>query len=250
MFKLMIVEDEPLERIALRKITQRSFYDIDIVEDAKNGTEGIEKARRFQPDIILMDIRMPETSGLEAQKRIIQYLPNVKTIILTAHSDFQYAQEAIKEGVFDYLLKPVRPDDLNKSIKKALAMMYKTPLSAEKTKPEDTASGKEMLKSALRYIELHYMKEIKLNTVAEKVHLNPQYFSRIFKKEFHVTFTEYVTQLRIEAAKKLLLQTERPVYRIAIELGFADAAYFSKVFFKSVQCTPIEFRKRQEYCVQ
>lgn len=96
MYKLMIVEDEPLERKALRIILKKEFYNIDIIEDSKNGEEAVLKAKVFKPDIILMDIKMPEKTGLDAQKEIIEFLPNVKTIIITAYEQFSYAQTAIK----------------------------------------------------------------------------------------------------------------------------------------------------------
>lgn len=247
MYKLMIVEDEPLERMALRKIVQREFYSINIVEDAKNGSEGITKAKLYHPDIILMDIRMPKTNGIEAQKKIIKFHPNVKSIILTAYSDFNYAQQAIKYGVIDYLLKPSKPDDLKKAINKAIESIQKTTSFTNQHENEKTGlSGQHILQNALRFIENNITKELRLHEIAELVHLNPQYFSRLFKKEIGLTFTEYVTNLRIEKAKRLLLDSDMPIYRIATELGFSDAAYFSKVFLKCENQSPLEYRKNQE----
>lgn len=242
MYKLMIVEDEPLERLALRKIIQRMYFNIDILQDAKNGTEAIEIAKLYQPDIILMDIRMPETTGLEAQKRIIKFLSHVKTIILTAYSEFSYAQEAIQHGVIDYLLKPVKPEDLKKSIDKAIENLERMHAPGSRNSKAELV-GENIIKSALNYIEKNFAQELKLNTVAEFVHLNPQYFSRYFKKEVGLTFTEYVNKLRIEKAKKLLLETNKPIYRIAMEVGFSDPAYFNKVFLKMEKQPPYKFKQ-------
>lgn len=241
----MIAEDEPLERMALRKIINRDLCHIDILEDAKDGTEAVEMARLYRPDIILMDIRMPEMTGIEAQKKIIKFLPNVKTIIVTAYGDFSFAQEAIKYGVIDYLLKPARPDDIKKAIEKAIALIRKDSL-AETDNLNDEHSEQHILTQAVRYIDKHYQEELRLGSVAEFVHLNPQYLSRLFKKELGTTFTEYLTGLRINKAKRLLLETTMPIYRIAVELGFSDAAYFSKVFLKSEGQSPFEFRKNHK----
>lgn len=238
----MIVEDEPLERIGLRKIIQRDCHNIELLEDSKNGIEAIDNAKKYRPDIILMDIRMPEMTGLEAQQRIYQSLPLTKTIILTAYSDFNYAQEAIKHGVHDYLLKPIRPVDLKKAVNSAINAIDKTKVSSSAQPPHQ--SGHSILKSVIRYIENHYSEDIKLNDVAEYVHLNPQYFSRYFKKEMGVNFTEYVTKLRIEKAKSYLLKTDKPIYRIAVDLGFNDASYFCKVFLKYENQTPVEYKKK------
>ncbi|MCM3691895.1 response regulator transcription factor [Neobacillus niacini] len=246
MIKLLIVEDEPLERVALRKIIQRDFNNIEIIEDAKNGIEAIEKAKAHRPDVILMDIRMPETTGIEAQKKIIQFLPTVKTIIVTAYGDFSYAQEAIKYGVTDYLLKPAKPADIKKAIEKAISLNIKV-VPTSTTPIFDSNSTQQLLMEAIGYIEKNYKSEIRLTEVAKMVHLNPQYFSRLFKKELGTTFTEYVTKIRIDKAKALLTETNLPIYRIAVELGFSDAAYFSKVFLKYEKESPHEYKKHHEH---
>jgi YesN/AraC family two-component response regulator len=98
----------------------------------------------------------------------------------------------------------------------------------------------------LRYIDRHYRKDLKLSEVADHVHLNPQYFSRYFKQRMGLTFTEYVSKLRIKEAKALLAGSNLPIYRIAVELGFSDAAYFTKVFAKYEKQTPIQFKKIPE----
>ena len=240
MYKLMIIDDEPLERFALRKIIGNKYFNISIVEDAKDGTEAVERAKIYRPNIILMDIRMPEISGLEAQKRIIKVLPNVKTIILSAYDEFEYAQEAIKYGVVDYLLKPVKPEDLIKSIDLVIESLIKNKSMGIQS---DGIDEEDILKSVLNYIDQNYCSELKLNTVAEFVHLNPQYFSRYFKKEMGITFTEYVTKLRIEKAKKLLVTTNYPIHRIAAELGFSDPSYFNKVFLKYEKQPPYKYKQ-------
>ena len=242
MFNLLIAEDVPIERMALRKIIQRLYVNINILADAKNGVEAIEQARLYQPDIILMDIRMPEISGLEAQKRIMKFLPNIKTIILTAYSEFEYAQEAIKYGVSDFLLKPVRPEDLKDAIDSILLSLKKDTPAISKNK-KNHSNETSILKNILYFIDQHFCSEIKLNAVAEFAHLNPQYFSRYFKKEMGLTFTNYVMKLRIEKAKQLLNDTDYPIYRIATELGFSDPSYFNKVFLKYVKQPPYKYKQ-------
>lgn len=246
MIKLLIVEDEPLERVALRKIIGREFHNIEILEDAKNGTEAIEMAKTQQPNVILMDIRMPESTGIEAQKKIIQFLPNVKCIIITAYNDFIYAQEAIKYGVIDYLLKPAKPQEIKNAIEKALSLNSKLDRN-HTTNIFENNSTQQILMEVISYIKQNYKHELRLTEVATMVHLNPQYFSRLFKKELGTTFTDYVTKLRIEKAKTLLKESNLPIYRIAVDLGFSDAAYFSKVFLKYEKESPLEFKKRHEH---
>lgn len=241
MYKLMIAEDEPLERRALRIILEKNFFNIEIIDDAKNGIEAIKNARLNKPDIILMDIRMPEKTGLDAQKQIISFLPNVKTIILTAYGDFNYAQTAIKYNVIDYLLKPVRPSDLKNSINKALNLINKE-TSSKISKKSLSGTEENPIKAAIKYINDNYTQQLTLNLVANLVHLNPQYFSRYFKSKTGYTFTQYITKLRIDKAKKLLATSDKSITQISLEVGYIDPAYFSKVFYKSEKKSPCKYK--------
>lgn len=95
----------------------------------------------------------------------------------------------------------------------------------------------------MEYIEEHYTKEsISLNEVAGAVEVSANYFSTMFSQEMEMTFTEYVTQKRMEQAKLLLRQTEKHTGDIALEVGFRDPHYFSFVFKKTQGCTPREYR--------
>ncbi len=110
---------------------------------------------------------------------------------------------------------------------------------------ESVNRSKTVLKRALEYIEENYVQEtLSLNTVAGEVGVSANYFSAIFSQEMEVTFIEYVTQKRMEKAKKLLRQTEKASRDIAQEVGYKDPHYFSFVFKKTQGCTPREYRTR------
>lgn len=105
------------------------------------------------------------------------------------------------------------------------------------------SQSKKLIKKAMGYIEENYAKDsISLNEVAGAVEVSANYFSTVFRQETEMTFTEYVTQKRMEKAKQLLRQTERQSGDIAAEVGFKDPHYFSFVFKKTQGCTPREYR--------
>lgn len=105
------------------------------------------------------------------------------------------------------------------------------------------SQSKKLIKKAVGYIEENYAKDsISLNEVASVVEVSANYFSTVFRQETEMTFTEYVTQKRMEKAKQLLRQTERQSGDIAAEVGFKDPHYFSFVFKKTQGCTPREYR--------
>lgn len=108
---------------------------------------------------------------------------------------------------------------------------------------ESDSRGQKVLKRALEYIEENYTQEtLSLNTIAGEVGVSANYFSAIFSRAMDVTFVEYVTQKRMEKAKKLLRQTEKHSGDIALEVGYKDPHYFSFVFKKTQGCTPREYR--------
>lgn len=105
------------------------------------------------------------------------------------------------------------------------------------------SQSKKLIKRAILYIEENYTKDsISLNEVAGAVEVSANYFSTVFRQETGMTFTEYVTKKRMDKAKQLLRQTERPSGDIAAEVGFKDSHYFSFVFKKTQGCTPREYR--------
>ncbi|WP_027087113.1 response regulator [Cohnella panacarvi] len=113
--KLLIVDDEQIERDGLEAILRSGFPDADI-RQAKNGMKAIEAVPEFKPDLILMDIKMPGISGLEAVERIREDYPDMRFIIVTAYEMFDYARKALKLGVEDFLLKPSRASEIIESV--------------------------------------------------------------------------------------------------------------------------------------
>ena len=106
MLKLLIADDERIERDALRYIITRESSTIGEISEAANGKEAIEKTFELKPDIIFLDIKMPGISGLDAARRIKAELPEARLVFLTAFDYFDYAHEAIRIGVEDFIVKP------------------------------------------------------------------------------------------------------------------------------------------------
>ncbi|MGB5059532.1 MAG: response regulator, partial [Candidatus Promineifilaceae bacterium] len=109
---ILIVDDMPVIRSALVSILSEQTRDHGAIWEAANGEEAVQLARIHKPDIILMDIKMPGVTGLQATAVIRREQPDAKIIILTAYNEFAYVQKALKLGARDYLLKPVRPNKL------------------------------------------------------------------------------------------------------------------------------------------
>ena len=119
LMKVLIVDDEPIEREGMQAILQKAFPEI-MIYQAKNGKLAIELANAIQPNLILMDIMMPGMTGLEAIEKIQAEHGSIKFVMVTAFDMFDYARQAIKLGVKDYLLKPSKASEIVATVGKVL----------------------------------------------------------------------------------------------------------------------------------
>ena len=106
MFKVMIIDDEPIIRKGIKNILNWKQFGCEICAEASDGEEGRTLIKKYRPDILITDIRMPEIDGLKMIKDVKDLIPDCKIIVLTGYRDFDYVQEALKLGVFDFVLKP------------------------------------------------------------------------------------------------------------------------------------------------
>jgi len=119
MYKLLIVDDEAVIRKGLANLIEWSSIDCEVVGEAVNGIDAIEKMKIVSPHIIIADVKMPCLNGIELAKYVFENTPSTKVIILTGYADFEYAQSALKYNVVDFLLKPTDPNELINAVKKA-----------------------------------------------------------------------------------------------------------------------------------
>jgi len=116
MIKVLIVDDESLARIRLQRLLGKKS-DIELVGEARNGLEAVQMAHQYLPDIVLMDVRMPEMDGLEAARQIAKMIPPPAVIFCTAFEDF--ALRAFDAKAFAYLLKPIKDNELDAALQRA-----------------------------------------------------------------------------------------------------------------------------------
>jgi two-component system response regulator YesN len=121
MWKVLIADDEPKIRRGLRTLISSFGFDLEVIAEAEDGEMAIQMAREHDPDIMLVDVRMPFMSGLEFIEGVKATLPGKIVIIVSGHDEFEYAQSAVRLGVFDYVLKPVDAEGFRRVIERAMA---------------------------------------------------------------------------------------------------------------------------------
>ncbi len=244
---VLIVEDELLEQEFLRSVVLDELNPDDTLLTCESGLEAVELARQHQPDIIIMDVRIPELDGISTIGEIRKFLPNACISVLSAYSDFSYAQKAVSLRVFEYMLKPIKPTDFKEVFCRMLSASKDTsalmPVKTAEKESEPKAERQYFIEESLKYIKEHFRERLTLETVASKVFVNPKYYSHVFKREMGIAFTEYVIRLKIEYACKLLETTNYHAYRISFECGFSDPSYFNRVFCAQMNMTPQTYRK-------
>ncbi len=148
MYRLLIADDEQIVIDSLTFIVNKSFPDMFTIESARSGREAIEKAERFIPDIIFMDINMPGINGIDAIRELRHKLHECIFVILTAFDQFDFAKDALKLGVSEYLLKPVNRDKIISTLQKSIDDVEK-----ERTKRKKELDLKEKLENILPVLE-------------------------------------------------------------------------------------------------
>ena len=117
--RLLVVDDHPFMRVAINAILTRDSS-LEVVGEAKDGQEAIERCRELHPDLILMDVSMPRMNGLEATRNIKAQSPETRVLILTAHADQSLLMDAVKAGAAGFVLKGEHPDHVLDAVRAVL----------------------------------------------------------------------------------------------------------------------------------
>lgn len=347
MEKVVLVEDEILILELLKEYVSWKDYGMEVVGCFQDPLEALKFLVQNECDLLMTDIKMPNMTGLELIEQLGSCKNNIHMIVLSGYNDFEYAQQGIRLGVFDYLLKPLDFEELDRVLKRVHEDRYKkedhfvredryihsTPkkVGIEKlagqlyhaiqednalcieqvwrgyfdyiyiqeiakenttieinhifTKLQEYIPTKELivdfkhllgiqtLKEMERYIngctlllkeyydkveddKLELVNHIKFvieqeykfirtaSQVAEKVNLSTSYTRELVKKYTGITINNYLRQVKIEKARKLLLESDLKIKCIAQEIGYETETYFCKLFEQEKGLTPNEYRKK------
>ena len=263
MYQIMLVEDEALVRESMAQNTNWEKFGFAPPHVFENGRQAADHPETVLPDVVITDICMPFLDGLELAKLVYERFPETIVVVLTGFSEFSYAQKAIRYHVHDYLLKPVDPDELEASVRRAMRQIETErkleELAAAQPQPEQTETEEEaedapeegensqtalVMAHVRRYLEDNYMFDLSLDSVGEILHISPAYLSAQFKKYQKMNFLDCLTELRINAAKELLADPFRSSAEVASMVGYEDASYFARAFKKRTGMTPTQYRRQ------
>ena len=273
MYRVLLADDEQIERMALARRLMRRFGDILQISEATNGKEAVQLYEKEHSQIIIMDISMPELNGVEAAEQIRSMDEDCVIVFLTAYDEFSYAKRAIVIRALDYLLKPCDEEELAAVMEEAMRLTDKavhnkenpTGNRAEMTEAEKEAEKRreqwpwnpdaeapkdpetermnQVAEKIRTYIRENYMNEISMQDAARQFNYSDAYFCKLFKQCFDQNFTSYLTNFRINEAKRLLKDKNISIKDAGMKVGYYDSNYFAKVFKRVTGMIPSEYRE-------
>lgn len=359
-YKVVVIDDEPWVRDVIKSLGDWEAYDMCVIGEASDGLSALELVSHVLPDVIITDIKMPGLNGLEFLAELGKRNLSAKTIVITGYDDFSYIREALKLHVTDYLLKPVKPEELNEQLalcaqqlgerqpagsgftydacafmsvgwfgrysdireqiiscllaqdKTLIGVKFKQLISIIKSSGEDVSvrlmiciyydlmhslekfiasngytveealsqhdvtyvfrndtdigdmlgviasfyeqsaiSLERLKKSRSRvdmkkikeYVDLSFTEGITLEQVAGMFFLSKEYLSKVFKEYAGQSFSDYVTDKRMQKAKSLICEYNIPIKDVGTLVGYLDQAHFYKTFKKQFGKTPGEVQR-------
>lgn len=273
MYRVLLADDEQIERMALARRLMRRFGDSLQISEATDGKEAVELYQKEHSQIIIMDISMPELNGVEAAEQIRSMDEDCVIVFLTAYDEFSYAKRAIVIRALDYLLKPCDEEELTAVMEEAMRLTDKavhhkenpTGNGAEMTEAEKEAEKRreqwpwnpdaeapkdpetermnQVAEKIRTYIRENYMNEISMQDAARQFNYSDAYFCKLFKQCFDQNFTSYLTNFRINEAKRLLKDKNISIKDVGMKVGYYDSNYFAKVFKRVTGMIPSEYRE-------
>lgn len=245
MYKVMIVDDEPLAIMGIRCTFPWQKYGFEVIDTAMDPQEALDIIKKKEPHVVFTDVVMPEMRGMELMEKARKVHRDIVFIIVSGYADFYYAQESIRQGVFDYCLKPIKQENAEKILQKLKAHLDEKNGIYDRETTEDKIIYNIKLKKVLAYIQLNYGEDLTLPWIARKFDMNSSYLSTLFTQELGMGFRQYLTNVRMKEAKRLLTQTTQTIESIAQEVGM-EYYYFLKTFRKMQGISAGNYRLRNE----
>ena len=252
---ILIVDDEPLAVQGILDGVNWEKLGFEKVLTANSYAEAASVFKNTYVDVLVSDIEMPGESGLKLIEYVNVHSANTECIILTAHDEFDYARTAVRLNCMEYVLKPIRYQLLTEILHRAeekVALRRKNEQirqygeqyidSLAKETRGETANA---LEQAVAYIEGHLAEELSVRDLAAGCYVSADHLTRLFKKKYGMTVSEFIQDRRITLAGELLRRGDQTISMVANTVGFGNYSYFTEQFKKRYGMTPREYQKKK-----
>lgn len=248
-YTVLLVEDEQLVREELAKTTPWESLGLELIATSADGIDGEAKIQLLNPDIVITDIRLPGQDGLE----MLSKAPVTHAVIVSGYTDFKYTRTAIQLGVFDYLQKPIDPEQLESVLKSLVERIREEDQSLLSLRNQMNSNEGELIllpravynhviNNAIAFITANYSRPVGLQEAASYLELSESHLSRLFKDETGLNFLQYLNAWRVNKAAVMMMDSRRSISEVAVACGFPSPGYFAKIFKRFSGYTPSQYR--------
>lgn len=245
MIRVVLIDDEAIILEGLKKVVDWSGFGCEVVATAQNATSGAEMIRRYQPQIVITDIKMPDQDGLTMLAGLKSEFPALEVTVLTGYRDFSYAQEAIRLGVTRLLLKPSKMDEINEAMRTMSENLRAAGLTQEDTVEENQPAGSFLVREAVQYMEQRYADKLTLQDVADHCYVSQWHLSKLLNRHLEKSFYDLLNEIRIKRAQLLLADPKLKIGDIGERVGYCDPGHFARTFKKITGMSAYEYRNQK-----
>lgn len=248
----LIVDDEALERKGIKYLIEQFGYEMTVHECA-NGLAASRFLAGQAVDILITDLKMPFMDGIELARQARSRYPDIKIMLYSAYSQFEYAKAAIELGVVHYIVKPINCNEFRAAMDKLLqacreeqrqrALLLEYEHIRHMTACDAPVSG-DVVDAVIRIIETRYQENLTLEDIAGELFLSSGYLCHRFREHTGSTFVKYLNQYRLNVAAHLLSHSHMKAGDVSRKVGFNNPSYFGELFREQFGCTPRAYRSR------
>lgn len=224
MYEMIIAEDDPIISESLMKRFNWEELGFHVAAVVSDGKQAVELLSKSPIDVVLSDIVMYELSGLDVARYIHEHKLPTRMVLLSGYQDFEYARQAIRCGVYAYLLKPIDPEELN-----SVFSLLRSELSGASSAPAPNSPDDDVL-TVKQYLEAHLSENPSVAELANTVHLSARHLSRKFLMAEGRSIGKYTLDLQMRMAMSLIRDGCTDIASVCQRIGFSDEKYFRRVF--------------------
>jgi len=240
MYRLVIVDDEEKILEGISELFPWNNIGFQVVARFVDARSALAYVNSNPVDVVMSDISMPDMNGIELTKELKKF-PELKIVLFSSFRDYEYMRAAIHYGIWDYLLKPIRYEELVACFEK-IRVALDEKIMMEPAQPKTYYN--EIIIRVDEYLNNYYQKA-SLEGAAEAVGLSPNYLSKIYKEKSGCGFLEKLNRIKMEKASELLMDPSYKHYEIAFYVGYDNPKNFSRAFKSYFNVSPMEYRNGQ-----
>ena len=248
MYNVFLIDDEPWALEDLEACFDENSQ-FKITGKYTSSKKAWEEIQNTHPHIVFTDIKMPVFTGLDLAKMAKDAGLETEFVIVSGYDDFHYLHDAICIKVFDYCVKPICKPDINTILNRFLETFEKSQramFSAQQKIVIEPVSKifNPQFQEVVSYINENFYKTLTLEDVSKQFFISESYCSQLFVKHFNMSFSKYLTRVKMENAAYILQNSTVSTAKVAELVGYHDYYYFNKVFKKHFGLTPYRYARR------